>query len=108
MILDASMARDRYFSESSSRARKKLTMSKKNPNADSSDENTGITDLSAKIDSIVSRLESEDIGIELSIELFEEGMTLTSRAQKLLQEAEQRVAILSASGQSDTTKSDET
>ena len=79
-------------------------MSKKAPAAAEKDSNLRITDISAKIDAIVSRMESDDVSIEQSIELFEEGMALTSKAQKLLQEAEQRVATLGASAGSPASK----
>lgn len=71
-------------------------MTKKAPAAAKDDNDVRITDINAKIEAIVSRMENDDVSIEESIELFEEGMALTGKAQQLLQEAEQRVATLSA------------
>ena len=52
-----------------------------------------------KIDSIVKRLEKEQIPLEESLLLFEEGIALIRECQSFLKETEQKVTILSATGE---------
>ena len=47
-----------------------------------------------RLDSIVSELESADLPLEKALQLYEEGMQLSSACQKQLEEAEGRVEIL--------------
>ena len=55
-----------------------------------------IEELIARIDGIVERLEDETAPLDAAIRDFEDGMALTRQAQKLLQDAEQRVQVLLA------------
>lgn len=47
-----------------------------------------------KLESIVAKLESPDLSLEASIELFEEGMKLTRSLEKTLDDAERRIELL--------------
>lgn len=47
-----------------------------------------------QLEDILEKLEDEDIPLEDSIKIFEEGISLTRAAQKLLVEAEQKVQLL--------------
>lgn len=48
----------------------------------------------AKLESIVSDMESGDISLEKSLTLFEEGMSLVKKCQTELKKAEQKVENL--------------
>lgn len=48
-----------------------------------------------KLEEIVRRIETGDAGLEESIRLYEEGMTLGKRCKEILSQAEQRVEALS-------------
>ena len=48
----------------------------------------------ARLDSIVRQLEHPDLPLEKALQLYEEGMQLSQRCQKQLEEAEGRVEIL--------------
>ena len=47
-----------------------------------------------RLDEIVAALEHGDVSLEESIKLFEEGTKLTAQCQKLLDEAELKVTLL--------------
>lgn len=47
-----------------------------------------------KLDTLIQRLENSDISLEDSLQAFEQGVKLTSAAQKALATAEQRVKLL--------------
>ena len=48
----------------------------------------------SKLEQILHRMESEEQPLEASLADFEEGIRLTREAQKMLQEAEQKVQLL--------------
>ena len=48
----------------------------------------------AKLEAVVSRLESGDLPLDESLRLFEEGVHLTKLCTHRLEEAERRIAIL--------------
>lgn len=48
----------------------------------------------AELESIVKLMETGDLPLERSLELFEKGMAISERCQKQLEEAETRVEIL--------------
>lgn len=52
-----------------------------------------------KIDLIVKRLEKEQLALEEALLLFEEGIGLIRECQSFLKETEQKVTILSATGE---------
>ncbi len=52
----------------------------------------------AALETLVERMESGELTLEESLKEFEHGMALTRECQKLLDEAEQRVRVLTARG----------
>jgi exodeoxyribonuclease VII small subunit len=57
----------------------------------------------AELDTIVLEMERGEIPLETSLKQFERGVTLARHTQKLLQDAEQKVKILTnTSGNTDT------
>ena len=50
-----------------------------------------------RINEIVKQLESPDSSLDASVALFEEGVKLIGRANKMLEEAEQKVKFLTES-----------
>jgi len=62
----------------------------------------------AKLREVVMRLESGDLALEQSLQIYEEGVQLARRGQQLLASAEKRVEILvSASGKVEVAPFDE-
>jgi exodeoxyribonuclease VII small subunit len=58
-------------------------------------------DLIRELEAVLARLEDDEVTLEDSLEAFEKGIGLTRAAQKLLSEAEQRVALLTESAEGD-------
>jgi len=52
-----------------------------------------------RLEEIVARLEDEGVGLEESLDLFEQGMTLVKSCRERLEQVEQRVAKLLESDQ---------
>ena len=50
--------------------------------------------LYARLEAVTEQLESGDLGLERSVELYEEGMKLAQRCQQLLMGVEQRIETL--------------
>jgi exodeoxyribonuclease VII small subunit len=48
----------------------------------------------SELESIVAKMEKGELKLEESLQYFEQGIALTRRCQKALQEAEQKVKIL--------------
>ena len=62
-------------------------------------ETTGFDQILIRLREVVLRLESGELSLEQSLEVYEEGVQLARRGQQLLATAEKRVEILvSASG----------
>ena len=55
-----------------------------------------------ELESIVARLESGDVALEKSIQIYERGEALRTRCDTLLKQAESRVEKISASGEQAT------
>lgn len=55
-----------------------------------------------KLETIVSRLEKEKLTLEESLTLYEEGVAKTRLLQKYLDEAEQKIKILTENGEEET------
>lgn len=71
--------------------------------SDESDDRVGFDDLLAKLRAVVARLESGELSLEQSLVVYEEGVALARRGQKVLTAASARVEILvSASGNVET------
>jgi exodeoxyribonuclease VII small subunit len=63
------------------------------------DADLGFDQILARLREVVQRLESGELTLEQSLEVYEEGVSLARRGQQLLANAEKRVEILvSASG----------
>lgn len=56
----------------------------------------------ARLEEIVSQLESDERSLDESLRLFEEGVGLSKRCQELLQEAEGKIEQLLADGSTET------
>ena len=57
----------------------------------SSDEGQGVESTLARLEEIVAALENEDVSLERSLALFEEGVGLADQLKKRLEESELRV-----------------
>jgi exodeoxyribonuclease VII small subunit len=69
----------------------------------------GFDQILARLRDVVGRLESGDLSLEQSLQIYEEGVQLARRGQQLLATAEKRVEILvSASGKVEVVPFDET
>jgi len=55
-------------------------------------------ELMADLEAIVEQLENNEQPLEESLKAFEKGVALTKAAQKILAEAEQKVMLLTESG----------
>lgn len=53
----------------------------------------------ARLDEIAKRLESEPMSMDEALAVFEEGVALVKKSEKLLQRAERRVTILAEEGE---------
>ena len=53
-------------------------------------------DAAGRLEEIVRRLEEGEVPLEESIKLYEEGMKLGARCRRILEQAEQRIQMLSA------------
>ena len=58
----------------------------------------GFDHLLARLREVVQRLESGDLSLEQSLQIYEEGVRLARRGQQLLATAEKRVEILVTAG----------
>ena len=59
------------------------------------DQSPAFEDALEELEAIVERMEDGEPSLEESMKLFERGMDLTRRCQKALDDAEQRIRILS-------------
>jgi exodeoxyribonuclease VII small subunit len=58
----------------------------------------GFDAILAQLQGIVERLENEELPLEDSLKAFEQGMDLSRRGQRILDEAERRVDLLLRDG----------
>lgn len=66
-------------------------------NAEGSDSeagNEGLEELRLQIDALITRIEREDVPLEEAVASFERATLLARRANRILADAEQRVAML--------------
>ncbi len=47
-----------------------------------------------KLSSIIEKMEQQDVGLEESLKLYEQGIQLTRKCQKIINDAEQKIAQL--------------
>ena len=61
-------------------------------------ENINLEKLIAELESIVNKMESDDLNVEDSLKSYEKGISLIKNAQNKLKKIEQKVEILSKEG----------
>ena len=59
-----------------------------------SEEKLSFEDLLSRLQKMVSELESEDLGLEASLKLYEEGVRLSLQGQEILEGAQAKVVEL--------------
>ena len=47
-----------------------------------------------KLSAIIEKMEQQDVGLEESLKLYEQGIQLTRQCQKIIDEAEQKITQL--------------
>ena len=60
----------------------------------------------ARLEAILKELEKPDIELSKSLGLFEEGVELTNRCNKILDEAQQKVKVLTANSRGEVLEQD--
>jgi exodeoxyribonuclease VII small subunit len=70
-------------------------------------ENINLEKLIAELESIVNKMESEDLNVEDSLKSYEKGISLIKNAQNKLKKIEQKVEILSKEGTLENFNADE-
>ena len=70
-------------------------------------ENINLEKLIAELESIVNKMESDDLNIEDSLKSYEKGISLIKNAQNKLKKIEQKVEILSNEGTLENFNTDE-
>ena len=70
-------------------------------------ENINLEKLIAELESIVNKMESDDLNVEDSLKSYEKGISLIKNAQNKLKKIEQKVGILSKEGTLENFNTDE-
>ncbi|MDB4096586.1 exodeoxyribonuclease VII small subunit [Methylophilaceae bacterium] len=70
-------------------------------------ENINLEKLIAELESIVNKMESDDLNVEDSLKSYEKGISLIKNAQNKLKKIEQKVEILSKEGKLENFHTDE-
>jgi len=70
-------------------------------------ENINLEKLIAELESIVNKMESDDLNVEDSLKSYEKGISLIKNAQTKLKKIEQKVEILSNEGTLENFNTDE-
>ena len=70
-------------------------------------ENINLEKLIAELESIVNKMESDDLNVEDSLKSYEKGISLIKNAQNKLKKIEQKVEILSKEGNLESFNTDE-
>ena len=70
-------------------------------------ENINLEKLIAELESIVNKMESDDLNVEDSLKSYEKGISLIKNAQNKLKKIEQKVEILSKEGNLENFNTDE-
>ena len=70
-------------------------------------ENINLEKLIAELESIVNKMESDDLNVEDSLKSYEKGISLIKNAQNKLKKIEQKVEILSKDGNLENFNTDE-
>ena len=83
-------------------------MSTKTPTSESNaPETLNFEDSIEALENIVASLEGGDLSLEESLSTFEKGVQLTKACQRHLSQAEQKIELLTASGEAVTFTSDQ-
>lgn len=75
-------------------------MTEENPMAKSAESAVNFEKSLSSLEALIKEMESGSLSLEKSIDCFERGMALSQHCQKMLQEAEQKVEILTGAGKS--------
>ena len=70
-------------------------------------ENINLEKLIAELESIINKMESDDLNVEDSLKSYEKGISLIKNAQNKLKKIEQKVEILSKEGTLENFNADE-
>jgi len=70
-------------------------------------ENINLEKLIAELETIVNKMESDDLNVEDSLKSYEKGISLIKNAQNKLKKIEQKVEILSKEGTLENFNADE-
>ena len=70
-------------------------------------ENINLEKLIAELESIINKMESDDLNVEDSLKSYEKGISLIKNAQNKLKKIEQKVEILSKEGTLENFNTDE-
>ena len=70
-------------------------------------ENINLEKLIAELESIVNKMESDDLNVEDSLKSYEKGISLIKNAQNKLKKIEQKVEIPSKAGNLENFNTDE-
>ena len=70
-------------------------------------ENINLEKLIAELESIVNKMESDDLNVEDSLKSYEKGISLIKNAQNKLKKIEQKVEFLSKEGTLENFNTDE-
>ena len=70
-------------------------------------ENINLEKLIVELESIVNKMESDDLNVEDSLKSYEKGISLIKNAQNKLKKIEQKVEILSKEGNLENFNTDE-
>ena len=70
-------------------------------------ENINLEKLIAELESIVNKMESDDLNVEDSLKSYEKGISLIKNAQNKLKKIEQKVEIISKEGTLENFNTDE-
>ena len=70
-------------------------------------ENINLEKLIAELESIVNKMENDDLNVEDSLKSYEKGISLIKNAQNKLKKIEQKVEILSKEGTLENFNADE-
>lgn len=69
-------------------------------------EEINFEDAMKELEEIANKLEKNDLDLDKSVEIFEEGMKLSKKCSEILENAEKRITILINDGKDNLTEED--
>ena len=75
-------------------AKKKQTRSSNDQNSGDGDAEINFEKLLANVEAVVEKLESGDLGLSESLEQYEKGIRMVQQCHQVLEQAEQRISVL--------------